>query len=174
MYEQIIPWVGLTLALLLVLCLPIAEVRKLVLEIYTWTLRLALLALLGAAAYLWFRPENLPVAVTDTVDNFPLLMSFLPEPGTRRFGISAAALVMVVFLPMLAILEVSRKQAGRQLRRPRVFSAEAVVEQPLRPAHLPLRELSPAQRRIDRRAAADTMAEAGSRKPFGSVNRLKQ
>jgi hypothetical protein len=174
MYEQIIPWVGLMLALVLVLCLPFAEVRKLVLEIYTWALRLALLALLGAAAYLWFRPESLPVAVTDTVDNFPLLTSFLPEPGTRSFGISAAALVVAVFLPLLAILEVSRKLAGRHLRRPRVLSAGPGVEQPLRPAHLPLRGLSPAQRRIDRRAAADTLAEAGSRKPSRAVNRLEQ
>jgi hypothetical protein len=162
------------LALLLVLCLPFAAVRKLVLEVYTWTLRLALLALVGAAAYLWFHPENLPSAVTDTLDNYPLLMSFFPEPGTRSFGISAAAVVVAVFLPLLAIFEVSRKLAGRQLRRPRVLSADPGIEQPLRPAHLPLRELGPAQRRIDRRAAAETMAEAGSRNPSRGVNRLEQ
>ncbi len=173
MYEQIIPWVGLTLALVLVLCLPFAEVRKLVLGIYTWMVRLALLALLGAAAYLWFHPENLPSDVTDTLGNLPLLMSILPEPGTQSFGISAAALVVVMFLPLLALLEISRKVADRQLRRSRVLAAGPVVEQPLRPAHLPPRGLSPAQRRIDRRTAADTMAEAGSRKPFHGVNRLE-
>ena len=56
---QVLPWVGL--ALLLVLCLPIPAVQKLVLELTACALRLALLAVLAGAAYLWFRPAELPV-----------------------------------------------------------------------------------------------------------------
>src|SRR5262249_20437341 len=94
LYEQVIAWVGL--ALLLVLCLPFARIQKLVLEVYAWALRLALLALLGAAAYLWFRPGDLPVEVTDALNDFPLLQAILPEPGTQPFGVCAAALLVAV------------------------------------------------------------------------------
>ena len=49
-------------------------------------------------------------------------MAILPEPGTQHFGVCAAALLVIVLLPVLAILDVSRKLAGwrlRRLRRPR-------------------------------------------------------
>jgi hypothetical protein len=72
LYEQIIAWVGL--ALLLLLCLPFAKLQKLVLEVAAWALRLVLLGILGAAAYLWFCPRNLPVEVVDTLNHFPRLM----------------------------------------------------------------------------------------------------
>jgi hypothetical protein len=107
MYEQVLAWGGL--ALLLVLCLPLAAVQKLVLEVYGWVLRLAVLALLGTAAYLWFRPEHLPVEVTDTVNDSPRLRALLPQPGTPNFGICAAALVVAGLLPLLAVLDVCRK-----------------------------------------------------------------
>src|SRR5579884_3882749 len=107
MYEQVIVWAGL--ALLLMLCLPFAAVQKLVLEVYACVLRLALLALLGTVAYLWFRPEQLPVEVTDTVNDFPRLRALLPEPGTPNFGICAAALIVAGLLPLLAVLDVCRK-----------------------------------------------------------------
>ena len=167
LYEQVIAWVGL--ALLLVLCLPFARIQKLVLEVYACALRLALLALLGAAAYLWFRPGDLPVEVTDTLNSFPRLKAILPEPGTQHFGVCAAALLVIVLLPLLATLDVSRKLAGWRLRRLRALAAEPkVVESPvaseLRPA--------PVVRRVDRRAAADTLAEAGSRKPARAPNPL--
>jgi hypothetical protein len=163
--EQVIVWVGL--ALLLVLCLPLARIQKLVLEVYAWALRLALLGLLGAAAYLWFRPGDLPVAVTDTVDNFPGLQAILPEPGTPHFGVCTAALFVIVLLPLLAILDVSRKLAGWRLRRLRALAAEPkVAESPPAPERRPAAVV----RRVDRRAAADTLAEAGSRRPFRATN----
>src|SRR5205823_2701760 len=164
MYEQVIAWVGL--ALLLVLCLPFAGIQKLVLEVYAWALRLALLALLGAAAYLWFRPGDLPVQVTDTLNTFPRLGGILPEPGTPHFGICATSLIVVTLLPLLATLDVSRKLAGWRLRRLRALATEpkALEEPPAPPAPQPTP--APVVRRVDRRAAAATLAEAGSRKPF--------
>ena len=168
LYEQVIVWVGL--ALLLVLCLPFTSIQKLVLEVYAWALRLTLLALLGAAAYLWFRPGELPVVVTDTLNNFPRVKAILPEPGTQLFGVCAAGLLVLVFLPLLAILDVSRKLAGWRLRRLRALAAESNVAESLptsdpRPAH--------AARRVDRRAAAAALADAGSRKPLRADNPLE-
>jgi hypothetical protein len=172
MYEQVIAWVGL--ALLLVLCLPFAGVAKLVLEVYACALRVALLALLGTAAYLWFRPGDLPVEVTDTLNSSPRLRALLPEPGTQTFGISVAALVAAVFLPLLAVLDVSRRLAGRRLRRLCALSARPGGEATLPPAPAPQRGPSPAPRLIDRRAAADAMAEAGSRKPVRAADHPEQ
>jgi hypothetical protein len=174
MYEQVVAWVGLALLLVLVLCLSVARVQKLVLEVYGWALRLALLALLGAAAYLWFRPEQLPVEVTDSLNNFPRLMALLPEPGTPNFGIGAAALVVAVLLPLLAVLDVCRKLAGGRLRRLRDLTARPGAAAAPPAAAAPQRGLSPAPRRIDRRAAAEAMAEAGARKPFRAANHLEQ
>jgi hypothetical protein len=165
LYEQVIAWVGL--ALLLVLCLPFAGIQKLVLEVYTWALRLALLALLGAAAYLWFRPGDLPAEVTETFNSFPSLKAILPEPGTPLFGVCTAALLMIVLLPLLAILDVSRQLAGRRLRRLRVLAVESkVVESPPVPEPRP----APVVRRVDRRSAANTLAAAGSHKPVPAPN----
>src|SRR6266480_4124630 len=110
LYEQVIAWVGL--ALLLVLCLPFTRIQKLVLNVYAWALRLALLALLGAAAYLWFRPGDLPVEVTDTLNGLPRLKAILPDPGRQHFGVCAAALLVIVLLPLLALLDIGRKLAG--------------------------------------------------------------
>src|SRR5262245_4743655 len=124
-YAQVIVWVGL--ALLLLLCLPFARIQKLVLEVYAWALRLALLALIGAAAYLWFRPGDLPVEVTDTLNSFPRLKAILPEPGAQHFGVCAAALGVLLLLPLLAVLDVSRKLAGWRLRRLRALAAEPKI-----------------------------------------------
>jgi hypothetical protein len=162
---QVIVWAGL--ALLLLLCLPFARIQKLVLEVYAWALRLALLALLGGAAYLWFRPADLPVAVTDTLNRFPGLGAILPEPGTQHFGVCAASLVVILFLPLLALLDVGRKLAGWRLRRLRALAAEPrVVESPPAPPPGP----APVVRRADRRAAAASLAEAGSRRPLRAAN----
>src|SRR5579859_3940045 len=114
-YLSVIVWVGL--ALLLVLCLPLAGVQKFVLEVYAGILRLALLVVLGVAAYLWFRPGELPAAATGALDELPRLRAILPEPGTQHFGVCAAALIVILFLPLLALLDVSRKLAGWRLRR---------------------------------------------------------
>jgi hypothetical protein len=161
MYEHVIAWIGL--ALLLLLCLPFPAIQKLILRIYGSVLRLALLALLGAAAYLWFRPEQLPVEVTDTLGNFPLLTSLLPEPGTQLFGISAAAVGVAILLPLLAVLDVCGKLADVRPGQRRVLGAGPGAEEPLRPAPAPQRGPVPAPRRIGRRGAADAMAEAASR-----------
>jgi hypothetical protein len=157
-YLPVLALVGL--ALLAVLCLPFARLRKLVLELSALGLRLALLALLGAAAYLWFQPGNLPAEVADTSNAFlsacPRLKG-LPEPGTPYFGVCAAAFVVVVLLPVLAVLDVSRKLAGWRLRRLRDLAvAPPVVAAP--PATAPVY-------RANRRSAADTLAEAAARKP---------
>jgi hypothetical protein len=164
LYGQVIAWVGL--ALLLLLCLPFAGVQKLVLEVCAWALRLALLALLGAAAYLWFRPGDLPVEVTDTLNGFPRLRAVLPGPGTQHFGVCVASLPVIVLLPLLAVLDVSRKLAGGRLRRLRALAAEPKPVEPPAPAPRP----APVVRRVDRRAAADALAGAGSRKPSRAAN----
>jgi hypothetical protein len=168
-YEQVLAWAGL--ALLLVLCLPFAPVQKLVLTVYAWALRLALLALLGAAAYLWFRPEQLPAEVADTLNNFPRLKALLLQPGTPNFGIGAAALVVALFLPLLAGLDVCRRLAGG---RPRVLSAGPGAGE--QPPSAPASQRGPtaALRRVDRRAAADTLAEVGSRKPYRVADHPEQ
>jgi hypothetical protein len=163
-----IMWAGL--ALLLVLCLPFARIQKLVLEIITWALRLALLALLGAAAYLWFHPEDLPVEVTNTLANVPPLQNILPEPGTQAFGVCAASLLVIVFLPVLALLDVGRQLASWRLRGRRDLAAEPEV---VPPPHTPEQRPVLLARRVDRRAAANTLAEAAPRKRFRASNPLE-
>ena len=101
MFEPYLPVIALVgLALLLVLCLPFARIQKLVLEVTAWGLRLALVALLGAAAYLLFRPGDLPAEVADTsntlLNNFPRPNRHQPDgPGQEvaqvRVHLSAAA-----------------------------------------------------------------------------------
>jgi hypothetical protein len=169
LFEQVIAWVGL--AVLLLLCLPFAGIQKLVLEVYAWVLRLALLAVVGAAAYLWFCPGDLPAQVTDALDTFPRLKGILPEPGAQHFGVCAAAPLVIVLLPLLAVLDVSRKLAGWRLRRLRALAAETtVVQSP--PASEP--RSAPVVHRADRRDAADTLAKAGSRKASRAPNPLEQ
>jgi hypothetical protein len=159
-WEQVIVWSGL--ALLLVLCLPFSGVQRLVLEVYAWAVRLALFALLGVAAYLWFRPGDLPAQVTDTLLRFPRLGDVLPEPGTRHFGVCAVSLIVAVLLPLLAMLDVTRKLAGWRLRRLRAVAAGTKVAEPA-PAAPP--GPAPVVRRVDRRAAAATLAEVASPRP---------
>jgi hypothetical protein len=168
MYDQIIVWVGL--ALLLVLCLPIRALQKLLLEVYAWALRLALLALLAAGTYLWYFPDRLPAEVTDTLSQFPRLRDILPPPGTPPFGVCAAGLVLAVFLPVLAVLDVTRKLAGQRLSRLRILTATKPAAEPASaPAPAPVivrEEAIPAPHRTDRRTAAEALASAGARKPL--------
>jgi hypothetical protein len=158
LYDQVIAWAGL--AFLLLLCLPFARIQKLVLEVSAGILRLALLAVLGVAAYLWFRPEGLPVEAANALDSFPpSLRPLLPEPGTPHFGVCVASLVVLLLLPLLAVLDVSRRLAGRRLRQLRTLAEEPKVPGPA-PA-----TPAPVARRADRRTAAATLAEAGARTP---------
>jgi hypothetical protein len=168
LFEQVIAWVGL--ALVLLLCLPVAGIQKLVLELYAWALRLALLAVIGAAAYLWFRPGDLPAAAANALNAVPSLRAILPEPGARHYGICVAAALVILFLPLLAILDVSRKLAGWRPRRLRGLVAEPKVVQPP-PAAEP--RPAPNASRVDRRAAADTLAKAGARKAFVAADPLE-
>ncbi|SRR5579883_1808838 len=167
MYEQVIAWAGL--ALLLVLCLPLPRIQKLLLEVSALALRLALLSLLGAAAYLWFQPQNLPAEVTNTLEAFPLLARVLPAPRAQNFGICAAGLLAVPLVPMLCVLDVSRQLAGRRLRRLRALVAKVKAPEGT-PAAAAAPTSAPAVRRIDRRSAADALADAASRKPFSVPN----
>jgi hypothetical protein len=163
MYEPYLPVIALAgLVLLTVLCLSSARIQKLVLELSALLLRLALLAMLGAAAYLWFRPGDLPAEVMDTsntfLSTFSRLRGILPGPGTPYFGACAAAFFVIVFAPLLAVLDVSRKLAGWRLRRLRALAATPEVVEPPAPV--------PAVQRVNRRAAADALAQAVARKPL--------
>jgi hypothetical protein len=164
-YEQIfpyLPWIGM--ALLIVLCMPLAGIQKLVLELYALALRLIMLGLAIAGAYLWFYPEDVPSTVAETFRSIPLLSENLPAPGTHLFGFALAGLLIAVLLPVLAVLDVSRKLAGARLRRLRVLAARPlVVQETLPDTTVAPRTVSP--RRTDRRAAAETLAQASARPP---------
>ncbi len=160
-YVPVIAWAGL--ALLFVLCLPFATIHKLVLELSAWGLRLALLGVIGAAAYLWFQPADLPAEVTATLDDWPRVRANLPEPGTPLFGVCTAGLLVIPLLPLLALLDVGRKLAGWRLRRLRALAAEPKVVATAAGPSAPTQP--PVVRRVDRRAAANTLAEAGSARP---------
>ena len=169
MYEQIIPWAALGLAALL--CLPIAGINKLVLEASAWALRLGLLALLAAAGYLWFFPEQLPAEVASVLGDFPRLKALLPDPTAPHFAISVAVPVVVALLPLLAGLDVARKLAGRPVRHLRVLASAPKAEKvefaappPARPGIM--------VRRVDRRTAADAIVGAGAREPVAAGERL--
>jgi hypothetical protein len=161
MYEPVLACAGLTL--LFVLCLPFAGIHKLILELSAWTLRVLLLALLGAAAYLWFNPAQLPPEVVQSLSEFPRVRDALPDPTTPYFGVTVAAVVVTALLPVLAVLDVTRKLAGRRLRRLRTLASQPVVEV-VRSVPPAAERPVPVLRRMDRRAAADALAGVGSRR----------
>ena len=170
MIEQILPWVGLVV--LLVLCLPIPPIQKVLLEVSAWSLRLAMIGLLAAGAYLWFRPADMPTAVSGVLSDFPRLLSVLPAQGSAAFGLSAACLVVLVLVPVLAVLDVSRKLAGR-LCQLRSLTASPVKVKPVAapPAESALPTADevpevgvPVLRPIERRTAATTIASAAPRR----------
>ncbi len=168
MYEQVVTWAGLSL--LLVLCLPWGAVHKLVLELSAWLLRLTLLALICGAAYLTYFPAEMPGEVIDTLNAYPRLRSLLPDPAAPYFAACLVAPVVVALLPLLAALDVTRKLAGRHLRRLRLLSAGAVVPVVAPPAHVPA-HAGAVLRRIDRREAADALASLSARKPSRAAER---
>jgi hypothetical protein len=162
MYENILAWVGL--ALVFFLCLPVARVQRYLLGLYGLGLRLGMLALVGAAAYLWFWPTQLPPDVAEVVRKTPLLNSILPDPGTPAFAICAVSLIAVAVLPLVAVIDACRRVVGR--REPVVLSGAApaqTVPAVLDDRSRPLPQAPAATPpRFGRRAAADAMAEAGS------------
>jgi len=154
MAEQLIPWAAL--AILFLLCLPIPGVARAIVAVGSLVLRLALLAVLAGAAYLWFRPADLPAAVPDALAAYPRLVAALPDPASPNFGIALAAPVVAALLPLLAVLDVCRRAARRfpECDRPAVV-AEA-------PAGAPVVR-TPPPRPVGRAAAADAIASAGPR-----------
>jgi len=163
MYEQILPWVGL--GVLFILCLPISSLQKLLLEVSAWVLRLGMIALLAAGAYLWFRPGALPAEVSLALSNFPQLLTWLPNQGIPPFGLCLACLIVAALVPLLAVLDVSRKLAGRHLWRLRKLTAAPVpVAGPRAEAAPRVEEPAPVgvpvMRPVERRTAAQTIAAA--------------
>jgi hypothetical protein len=173
MAEQVLPWVGL--GVLFLLCLPIPAVQKVVLEVTAWSLRLALIGLLAAGAYLWFRPGDMPADVSAVLADFPRLLSVLPAQGSPAFALCAACWVAAVFVPVLAMLDVTRKLAGERLCRLRELTSGPVkpvaVATPAKPATTAEPETLPdavevgvpVLRPVERRTAAAAIASAGSR-----------
>jgi hypothetical protein len=160
MYENIFAWAGL--GLIFFLCLPLAGVQRFFLTLYGLALRLGMLALIGAAAYLWCYPNQLPNEIADAVGKTPLLKSMLPDPGRAIFAICALALVAVVVLPLIAVIDRCRRAA---YRREEIVIAESVAVQATPIRHDELPEPPPEYRvppRFGRRAAADSMAKAGA------------
>jgi hypothetical protein len=158
-YEQVLAWA--VLVVLLILCLPFTGLSRLVLEITVWGLRLAMIALLAGAGYLWFYPDQMPPAVMSVLSGWPNLLAFLPERGSPYFGVGLIAPVVAALLPVLAILDLIRLLAGRPLRQLRaIASGKAVVPAAAPPAPAP----APAPARaMDRQTAAAAMAAAARR-----------
>lgn len=156
MNERIVLWVGL--GVLIVLCLPISRIQKLVLEIFAWSLRLAMIALLAAGAYLWFRPGEMPADVSNVLNDFPGLLALLPAQGSPEFALCLACWIVAALVPFLAVLDVSRKLAGR-VHRIRTLTAHPVVT--AAPAQTVVSV--PILRPVDRRTAASVLTSAGTR-----------
>jgi hypothetical protein len=166
MYEQVLPWVGL--CVLLVLCLPIPAIQKVILEVGTWSLRLGMVALLAGGAYLWFRPGELPAGVSRVVSDFPGLLSLVPDRGSAAFGLCLACWVVAALVPLLAVMEVTRRlyRVRELTARPVALVREAEV---LPLAEEPVEEVGvPILRPVVRNTAAATIATAGARRrPVG-------
>ena len=156
MPEQIL--ICAAFVVVLFLSVPCSGCRKLILELSTWLLRLTVFGLLAGGAVLWFRPDLLPVEVVEVVQDSRLLRDMLPETGSQFFGLAAAALLTAILLPLLAAFDVTRKLAGWRVRtltdeaNPPVAAGETGVAYYRLPS--------------DRRGAAETMSQVGSRKPY--------
>jgi hypothetical protein len=120
---NILTWVGV--GILFLMCLPFPRVSKLILEVSAFCLRLLLLATLVGGAYLWFHPEMVSAAeVHDFYQGLsPQLQQVIPAPGTPLFGLVLAGLAVLMYLPVLAVLDVCRQLAGQRLRRLRRLSS---------------------------------------------------
>lgn len=177
MSESLLPsiFAWASLVVLFLLCLLGAWIRKLILEIAALIVRLGLLALLVLGGILWFRPDWLPPEVASTIQSAPQLAQILPEPSSQLFGPVVCSVVVALLLPCLAVLDVTRKLAGNRLNRLRALSAAPVVEQTPATAGASQTDAPEAQakpKRVDRRSAAESMAAAGSRKPFRVADHL--
>ena len=181
MSEQMIPWAAWAgLAVLAILCLPLGCCQKFVLGIASWALRITLLAVLAGGAYLYFRPAEMPAQVSNTLNDFPSLLSILPDRAAPYFGLCLACLIVAPLVPVLMVLDVTRALAGRRLNRIRALTdgrvevvaaretvRRTVVETAPVPEAIPeaAPEAVPVLRPIDRRTASTTISSAGSRIP---------
>ncbi|HEX3151067.1 MAG TPA: hypothetical protein VHR66_23510 [Gemmataceae bacterium] len=182
-----VAWAGLVL--LAILCLPMNSVRKFVLSLTSWALRLSLLAVLGGGAYLYFRPAEMPAEVANTVAASPELVRLLPDPAASYFSLCLACLIAAPLVPIMAALDVARILAGRRTARlaaiadghpvvmsaatpPREPTRAAVVEQPVyAPPPETTRIVTPVSRPIDRRTASTTITTARYNLPVAPVGR---
>ena len=179
MSEQMILWAAWAgLVVLAILCLPIGACQKLVLSIVSWALRIALLVVLAGGAYLYFRPADMPAQVSNALNDFPRLLSILPDRAAAHFGLCLACLIVAPLVPVLMMIDVTRALAGRRLSRIRALTAgpvdvvaaretsrRTVAETaPGRPADT-TPEAVPVMRPVDRRTASTTITSAGSRIP---------
>ena len=118
MSEQLIPWAAWAgLVVLAILSLPIGSCQKFVLGVASWALRLALLAVLAGGAYLYFRPAELSPQVSNVLNDFPSVLSILPDRSAVHFGLCLACLIVAPLVPVLMVLDVTRALAGRRLNR---------------------------------------------------------
>jgi hypothetical protein len=157
MYD-FLPWLGL--GILLVLCLPVLPIQRVVVVVSSWVLRLALVGLLAAGAYLWFRPEELPGSVSAILADFPGLLALLPERGSPAFALCLACWIAAAFVPILAALDVARRgiEFGESVKV--VETHETVL-----PVGEPVEEMGvPILRPVERRKAAAVLAGASSRR----------
>jgi hypothetical protein len=153
-----IPWVGL--AVLVLLCLPIPLMQRVILQISSWALRLAIIGLLLGGAYLWFRPDAMPGRVSAILADFPGLLALLPDRGSPAFGLCLACWLATALVPIVVVFDVAR--------RPSLVHTRSVVEveaEPVLPvAEQVLEEMGvPVLRPVERRTAAAALASAGSR-----------
>ena len=170
MYAHIMAWIGL--GVLTLLCLPILSVQKLILEVSAWALRLGMIALLGGGAYFWFRPGEVPTGVSRVLNDFPGLLSFLPEYGSPSFALCLACYIVAALVPLLAVLDVSRKLTRRV---PQISSLVAPASptpsnNSIPPAEVPELVGVPILRPVERRSAAVAIATAGSHHAIRSAN----
>lgn len=182
MSAQLIPWAAWAgLVVLAVLCLPIGACQKFVLGVTSWALRIAMLAVLAGGAYLYFRPEELPARVSNALNDFPGLLSVLPDRSAAHFGLCLACLVVAPLLPVLMALDVTRALAGRRLARLRALAdGRADVIATRDTVRQTVVETAPADatpvgvpvlRPVDRRTATTTISTAGSRIPVAPTVR---
>ncbi|HKB02464.1 MAG TPA: hypothetical protein VKD90_09600 [Gemmataceae bacterium] len=166
MSEQLLPWLTCAGAILLaILCLPVASIARFVVEVSTWVLRLAMFGLLAVGGYYWLRPGDLPARVSDAISRSPELLALLPDRSAPHFALCAACIVVAALVPLLAVLEVTRRIAGERVREVRTLAAAPVAEAVPEPAPEPVSVGVPVMRPIDRRTAAGTITSLWSRGP---------
>jgi hypothetical protein len=132
--NNILVWAGVVV--LFFLCLPSVRISQLILEISARLLRLALLAVLGGGICLWFLPGMAPVILRETFYSLPeVVQAYFPAPGSSLFGLALAALIVLTFLPALAVLDTMRHLAGQRLKTLRDLADSSNLPLPANTSH---------------------------------------